>query len=332
MWPTATSGVIWQTKIDMDILYIGKGPRPQTPVAATIGFFDGVHRGHQFLLRGLCDDARRDGMLSMAVTFDRHPREVLQTEWHPLLLTTFDERLALLRQTGIDICAVLPFNTDMAALSARQFMQQILLEQLNVRVLSIGYDHRFGHNREEGFADYVRYGRELGMEVRQNSVFTDGDLQLSSSLVRRLLGEGRVGEASRCLGRFYTLSGTVVGGEHVGRTLGFPTANVVPDSAFKLVPQPGAYAVRVALADDEKHLWLPAMMNIGTRPTYGQHAQTLEVNILDYEGDLYGRQLTVAFVERLRSEQAFDSPQALQQQLRMDAEHARQVLSQHGDL
>ncbi len=310
---------------EMEIIYIGKDPRPQTPSVATIGFFDGVHRGHRFLLQNLCEEAHRRGCWSMVVTFDRHPREVLQNGWRPQLLTTFEEKLELLGQTGVDCCAVLPFSVEMAALSARQFMQQVLRDELNVQVLSIGYDHRFGHNREEGFEDYVRYGREMDMEVMQNVAFSDGDQTLSSSMARRLLAEGRVDEAARCLGHSYFLSGEVVSGEHVGRTLGFPTANMQPDSANKLIPSPGAYAVRVSL--DGTSPWLPAMMNIGTRPTYGSHPRTLEVHVLNFDGDLYGHRLTVEFVARLRDEHRFRSPEALKKQLREDAAQVRLLLN-----
>ena len=318
----------------MDIEYIGKDLLPTRPAEATIGFFDGVHRGHQYLLRQLCADARRRGLCSLVVTFDRHPRQVLQPDWHPQLLTTFDERLALLEQTGIDRCAVLPFSPALAALSARDFMRQVLRDQLGVCRLSIGYDHHFGHRQPsispttggEGFEQYVGYGRELGIEVVQNTAFSPAGEHLSSSVVRRLLQVGDVSKAARFLGRCHTLSGIVVSGEHVGRTLGFPTANVQPDSADKIVPAAGAYAVNV-LTDDAATP-LPAMMNIGTRPTYGGHAQTLEVHILDYQGDLYGQRLRIRFVERLRDEQAFADGESLRQQLLADAERARQCLQE----
>lgn len=290
----------------------------------TIGVFDGVHRGHQYLLRRLCDDARQRGWRSVVVTFDRHPREVLQSGWHPELLTTLDERLQLLKATGIDECVVLPFTHEMAAQSAQTFMRETLLERLHIHRLSIGYDHRFGHDRAEGFEQYVHYGRDMGMEVVQNDAFCPDGQRLSSSVIRHLLHTGDVDGAATCLGREYSLCGTVVGGEHVGRTLGFPTANLRVDHPDKIIPAPGVYAVHVFIDGTDEAL--PAMMNIGTRPTYGPHDVTLEVHILDFSGDLYGHQLTVAFASRLRDEQPFTSGEALRQQLSDDARAVREEL------
>lgn len=294
------------------------------PAAATIGFFDGVHRGHQYLISQLCRVAGERGLRSLVVTFANHPRQVVSTDWQPQLLSTPEEKLQLLQQTAVGSVEVLTFNRQLASLSAREFMQQVLLQQLGVRLLLIGYDNRFGHNREEGFADYVRHGRELGIEVVQAQPLIESGVGISSSLVRRLLSEGDVAAAARCLGRPYQLSGSVVGGEHIGRHLGFPTANLQPDHAQKLVPATGAYAVRVRLADDSRE-W-PAMMNIGTRPTFGPHGQTLEVHLFDYHGDLYGRQLTIGFVRRLRAERPFQSAAELIEQLKKDALQAQQQL------
>ena len=234
----------------------------------TIGVFDGVHRGHQYLLRRLCDDARQRGWRSVVVTFDRHPREVLQSGWHPELLTTLDERLQLLKATGIDECVVLPFTHEMAAQSAQTFMRETLLERLHIRRLSIGYDHRFGHDRAEGFEQYVHYGRDMGMEVVQNDAFCPDGQRLSSSVIRHLLHTGDVAGAATCLGREYSLCGTVVGGEHVGRTLGFPTANLRVDHPDKIIPAPGVYAVLrlpytdIGLLLDEAELLLAAELRL----------------------------------------------------------------------
>lgn len=294
------------------------------PAAATIGFFDGVHRGHQYLISQLCRVAGERGLRSLVVTFANHPRQVVSTYWQPQLLSTPEEKLQLLQQTGVGSVEVLTFNRQLASFSAREFMQQVLLQQLGVRLLLIGYDNRFGHNREEGFADYVRHGRELGIEVVQAQPLVESGVGISSSLVRRLLSEGDVAAAARCLGRPYQLSGCVVGGEHIGRHLGFPTANLQPDHAQKLVPATGAYAVRVRLADDSRE-W-PAMMNIGTRPTFEGSHQTLEAHLFGFEGNLYDRRITVSFEARLRGELRFPSAQALAAQLRQDALQAQQLL------
>ena len=209
----------------MELRYLDKGMKARQLCAATIGFFDGVHQGHQYLLRRLVDEARQAGLLSCVITFDRHPRQVLQTDYCPRLLTTFEERKELLAQTGIDLCVILPFSSEMAALSAKDFMKDILLERIGVKRLYIGYDHRFGHNRSEGFEDYVRYGEEMGMEVLQNDAFvlspsTDEAVEqesVSSSSIRKALLQGNVDQARMLLGYPYFLSGKVVDGEHEGR-------------------------------------------------------------------------------------------------------------------
>lgn len=275
---------------------------------ATIGMFDGVHRGHQFVLQCVIQTAHERGLQPMVVTFDHSTRR-------EQLLTTLDEKLTLIRQTGIERIEVLPFTAELKQLTAHQFMQQVLKERLNVKVLLTGYDNRFGHNREEGFNDYVRYGHELGIEVLQ----LPAEGQVSSSLIRQLLLKGQVAEAAEALGHPYKLKGRVEHGEHVGTRLGFPTANIVPDSAAQLIPAPGVYAVTCDM--------LKGIMNIGTRPTFGPHSQTLEVHLLHYDGNLYGQQLSVAFIHRLRDEQRFDSVEALQRQLQRDAQQAETLLT-----
>jgi riboflavin kinase/FMN adenylyltransferase len=207
---------------------------------------------------------------------------------------------------------------------------------MNVRVLLTGYDNRFGHNREEGFDDYVRYGRELGIEVvslppapgltPNPSPKGEGDV-VSSSYIRQLLSDGQVAKATLCLGHPYSIIGNVAHGEHIGTELGFPTANLVPLSLHQLIPAPGAYAVRVTLhAPNSSPHTLNGMMNIGTRPTFDGHEQTLEVHILHFHEDLYGQPLSVEFVDRLREERRFDSMDALREQLKQDAVQAEQAI------
>ena len=318
----------------MELRYLDKGMKAGQSCAATIGFFDGVHQGHQYLLRRLVDEARQAGLLSCVITFDRHPRQVLQTDYCPRLLTTFEERKELLAQTGIDLCVILPFSPEMAALSAKDFMKDILLERIGVKRLYIGYDHRFGHNRSEGFEDYVRYGEEMGMEVLQNDAFvlspsTDEAVEqqsVSSSSIRKALLQGNVDQARMLLGYPYFLSGKVVDGEHEGRKMGFPTANIDVTCKEKLLPAPGAYVVEVSIEGEEKAL--PGMMNIGTRPTFGENNLSLEVHVLDYSGNLYGKMLSVSFLERLREEHRFVSTEELREQLMSDAQQVRTYFQQ----
>ena len=289
---------------------------------ATIGMFDGVHLGHQFVLRQVVDQAHKLGLQPLCITFDHSPRQ-------EQVLTPLDEKVRLIHQMGIDHVEVLAFTEELKALTARQFMEQVLRDQMNVRVLLTGYDNRFGHNREEGFDDYVRYGQELGIEVVSlPPAPTKGrDDIVSSSYIRQLLSEGQVKEATQCLGHPYSISGHVAHGEHIGTELGFPTANLVPSSLQQLIPAPGAYAVRVTLLTPSPSLLpLSGMMNIGTRPTFDGHMQTLEVHIFNFHEDLYGQPLSVEFVDKLREERRFDSMEALKEQLKQDAIQAEQVL------
>ena len=229
----------------MEKLILEKGCQAVVPCVATIGMFDGVHKGHRFVLKQVCDYAKAQGLASCVITFDRHPREVVQSDWHPKLLTTFEERMQLLEQTGIDRCVVVPFTKATAGLSARDFMQ-LMADRLGVKVLLTGYDNRFGHDRSASFEDYVSYGL---MEVKRlPSLSPNGEeSQVSSSMVRKLLEEGNVREAADALCYPYQITGTVVKGEHVGTKLGFPTANLQLNDPHKLIPAPGVYAVRVTV-------------------------------------------------------------------------------------
>ena len=286
------------------------------PCVATIGFFDGVHRGHQFLIRHLVEAANTEGLESTIITFDQHPRKVLQSDYQPELLSTLDSKLLLLSKTKIDNAVVLHFDKEMAALSAHDFMQKVLCEKLHVKKLFIGYDHRFGHNREETFEDYVRYGKELGMEIVQSQAFVLNDIHVSSSVIRSFLKEGEVALADLALGYPYTIIGKVVNGYHEGRKLGFPTANLDISHFGQLIPAPGVYAVKVRM--ENSVVWRQGMMNIGTRPTFGGKRVTLEAHIFHFDGDIYGQLLLVSFVKRIRGEQKFDNPNELAAQLKED--------------
>ena len=308
----------------MKTIYLNREGERAVPCVATIGFFDGVHLGHRYIINEVMTIAQGDGQASMVVTFERHPRQVLHSEWCPQLLSTLDEKVALLSETGIDYLVVLQFDESMAALSARDFMHDILQQRLGVRTLVTGYDNRFGHNRTEGFDDYVRYGREMGMTVVQGMPFDAEGIRVSSSKVRRLLSEGQVEQASQCLGRPYVLAGQVVRGDHIGTGMGFPTANLHLEDESKLVPASGVYAVKVRISESAEVY--RGMMNIGSRPTFGGHRQTLETHIFNFSGDIYDQQLTVWFVSRLRSEMKFDSREALMLQLRTDLHQAEAAL------
>ena len=294
------------------------------PSAATIGCFDGVHRGHQMLVQMMVCQARQRGLKPIAVTFDRLPRQLFDPTFHPQILSTLEEKTACLQQLGVEEVIVLPFTHQLAALSAEAFMSNILRDQLSVELLVTGYDNRFGHDRSESFYDYVRYGQKLGIEVVRGDVaMMDNQMAVSSTVIRQLLAEeGRVEMMPDVLTRWYTLSGRVVPGEHIGHELGFPTANLEPDSQEKLIPASGAYAVW-AIVDGYR---MPAMMNIGMRPTFEGKQQTLEVHIMKDVGNLYGQLMTVEFVSRLRAEQRFDTREALIAQLEHDKQATEHIL------
>lgn len=290
---------------------------------ATIGFFDGVHRGHQFMIDSLTTMAHAQGRQSLVITFDRHPRQVVHADYVPQLITTTDEKLQLLHATAADRIEMLHFDAQMAQLSAYEFMRQVLHEKYGVAMLLTGYDNRFGHNRTEGFNDYVRYGEEMGMKVLQNTPIDIDGLRVSSSLIRRQLAEGSINEANNCLGHPYSITGCVAHGFQEGRRIGFPTANIVPESAEKLVPGNGVYATRVSVEGGE---WMPAMLNIGTNPTFQRQQTTIEAHIIGFEGDIYGRKVRVKFGRKLRDEQRFESVEALQKQLEADKKEVEKVL------
>lgn len=293
------------------------------PNVATIGFFDGVHRGHRFLIEQVCKVAAERGLASSVITFPVHPRKVMQPDFHPELLTTCDEKVTLLADTGIDYCVMLDFTLDLARLSAKQFMA-ILKHDYKVQALVIGHDHRFGHNRSEGFDDYVRYGQELGIEVLLAQAYFTDTMTVSSSAVRRLLLEGNVSEAANCLGYYFFLNGTVVNGYHVGRKIGFPTANLCVNDSEKLIPADGVYAVYVFLGE-KKHT---GMLSIGYRPTLNNGIdRSIEVHIFNFDADIYNQPMRLSFVRRTRPELKFDSIEELIEQLHKDEAEITAILS-----
>lgn len=298
----------------------------QQPAVVTIGFFDGVHRGHHHLISEVRAIAAQRQMTAIAVTFDAHPRQVLQHDFIPQLLSTPQEKLRLLANTGIDQCCMLHFDRDMAQLSAHDFMQQVLRQRLNARILVTGYDNRFGHNRTEGFSDYVEYGKQLGIDVVAGTPYQYNGMRISSSLIRKYLAAGDIEHTNQALGYAYTLSAPVTSGYAEGRRMGFRTANLDMTGICKMLPAHGAYATRVRI--DGQGEWLAAMTNVGTRPTFYRSDTTIETFIFDFNGNLYGHTLEVAFCHYLREEKQFAGEAELTAQLSADEQQARQLLTQ----
>ena len=298
-------------------------PDPQNiRYAATIGFFDGVHLGHVHLLRQLMDAAAEHGLKSMAITFPEHPRQILQSDYRPRLLSTPEDKMKLLEKTGIDYCFPLHFTTALAAMDARSFMTDFLQKRLGVDMLLVGHDHHFGHDTNLGIDDYRRIGSEIGMEVIPADAFLYQGSPISSSRIRRELVAGNVKEANDMLGYRYSISGTVIHGLQNGRKMGFPTANLGPYCEFMQIPADGVYA---AFATVDGEVW-PAMVNIGFRPTFEGKARTIEAHLLGFDRDIYFHDLTLDFVEFLRAERRFDSPQELAAQLDADRRKVHETI------
>lgn len=299
-----------------------RGQESLPPSVATIGFFDGVHCGHRFLINQVKEVAREKKLSSALITFPKHPRQVIQTDFCPQLLSTSEEKIELLGTTGVDYCILLPFTPALSLLSAYDFMQ-LLHDKFNVCCLVIGYDHRFGHNRSESFEDYCRYGEELGIYIVRARAYKDGEEKVSSSTIRRLLKEGQVDQAAVLLGYNYYLDGIVVDGHKVGRTLGFPTANLKVDCTAKLIPAEGVYAVYVYV---EGKKWT-GMLSIGQRPTVNNGNDiSIEVNILNFSSDIYYQKIRIEFVKYLRREEKYDTVEELIAQLHKDREQTAQIL------
>jgi len=268
----------------------------------------------------MCAIAQERHLESMIITFDRHPREVIHSDYVPQLLSSLEEKMRRLRQSMAQQVEMLHFTTEMSKMSASDFMRKVLRDRLDVSVLVMGYDHHFGHGggRHE---DYVNWGLECGIEVLQANELNED--KISSSRIRSLLQEGRISEANALLGYPYSLEGPVVRGHQVGRLLGFPTANLgLPQE--KLLPVCGVYAVRATLSDGTSY---PAMLNIGSRPTLQNGDDiSVEVHLLNFSGDLYGKEIQVELVARLREECHFLSTEALREQMRKDAAEAIRLL------
>ena len=274
---------------------------------ATIGFFDGVHKGHRFLFESLRTQAAERGLEPLIVTFAAHPRVALQSDYVPQLLTTLEERKALLSAFGEVL--VLPFET-VQPLTAEQFMRYLHDEQ-EVRVLLMGYDHRFGSDRLKHPQDYRRLGEQVGIEVLTNTEFTEGEWHVSSTEIRQALETGNIALANELLGRAYSLTGTVVHGKGLGRHLGFPTANIAPDDPHKIIPKTGVYIAQINTPTMDK---APAFVNI-------DREGIIEAHIPSFRGDLYGHKLKLHFERYLRDEKHFTSLEALKEQIKADIDN-----------
>lgn len=288
---------------------------------ATIGFFDGVHRGHRYLINQIINLSKIRQASSTVITFSNSPRSVVDKSFTPTYLTTSSEKELILRKLGINNIVMKTFTLDMMKLSAYQFMNNILKQELHTDILVIGYDHRFGHNRTEGFNDYVRYGHELGIEIIKADAFTEDNMPISSSLIRDALSVGDIKTANQKLGYNYSIAGYVVDGFKIGRTIGYPTANIqIPPN--KMIPKDGVYVVYIHL-NNKQYL---GMLNIGNRPTFSNGKRSIEVHIFDFNEDIYNKATIIEFIDKIRDEIKFSSVNELILQLKKDEEIARNYI------
>jgi riboflavin kinase/FMN adenylyltransferase len=289
------------------------------PVAA-VGNFDGVHLGHQRILATLAERARVVGGTVVVITFNPHPQKVLHPDTAPRLIAARSQKVSWLQAAGADLMLDLPFTRELAALSPEAFVDRVLLRGLKVTEVHIGRNFRFGRNRGGDFATLEELGRRRGFAAMPVEGVRHGGERVSSSRIRKALGAGRVSEASHLLGREEELTGKVVPGDARGRLLGFPTANLEVEN--ELVPFTGVYATRLLVQGD----LLPAVTNIGSRPTFPGAGPAVETHVLDYSGDLYGQQVQLRFVKRLRDERRFSGLDELKEQIAVDVSGARRVL------
>ncbi|MBO6518006.1 MAG: bifunctional riboflavin kinase/FAD synthetase [Bacteroidia bacterium] len=287
------------------------------PIVLTQGTFDGVHLGHQKILKRVVDRAREVQGKSVLLTFYPHPRLVLYPEDNELkLITTIEEKAELLEEFGIDYLIILPFTKSLSRLSAYNFISDILVEKIGINTIIIGYDHRFGKNREGSIKDIEANASKFSYEVEQIPEQDIEDCIVSSSLIRKSLLNGDIEQANTFLGHAFGVKGIVVDGEKKGTELGYPTANIKVSDPFKLIPRQGVYAVHVRIGQNDYN----GMLNAGTRPTFKLGKLAIEVHLFGFSEDIYGQEIEILFVKRWRDERKFESLNALKQQLAVDKE------------
>lgn len=288
----------------------------------TIGTFDGVHIGHKKILSRVVQESEKMNCQSIVLSFFPHPRMVLQQNSDIKLLNTIDEKIKLIGLSGIDNLIIHPFSKEFSNLTAEEFVKSILVEKLNVCKIIIGYDHRFGKNRTANIDDLIEFSKKYNFEVEQIDVQSLNEINISSTKIRNALTDGKITLANKYLSYNYSISGTVENGKQLGRTIGFPTANLALDESYKLLPKNGVYVVQSII--ENKIVF--GMMNIGTRPTLDGKNQTIEVHFLDFENDLYSQNLTVEILSFIREEQKFNSLDELKLQIEKDKIFTQKII------
>lgn len=288
----------------------------------TIGTFDGVHIGHNQILQKIVQDAKNCDCESLVLTFFPHPRMILQDNTEVKLLNTIAEKSMLIKNIGIDNLIIHPFDKEFSRLTAEEFVKTILVEKFNIQKIIIGYDHRFGRNRTADIDDLIIFSKQFGFEVEQILAQQIDEISVSSTKIRTAILEGDITLANNYLGYNYSFSGNVVKGKQLGRTIGFPTANINIDEEYKLIPKNGVYIVKSIIS--EKTIY--GMMNIGTRPTVNGLNQTVEVFFIDFDSNLYEQKITIEILDFIREEQKFDSLDLLKNQIEIDKQKTLQFI------
>ena len=293
------------------------------PTVVTIGTFDGVHIGHQKIISRLINTGKREGLQSVILSFFPHPRMVLQKDSNIKLINTIKERHDILDNLGLDLLLIKKFTHEFSRLSAEDFVKEILVDKINAKKVIIGYDHRFGRNRNADINDLKKYGETYGFDVEEISAQDINDVAVSSTKIRVAINEGDVQKANAYLGYNFMLSGKVTKGRGLGKELNFPTANIVLEEEYKIIPKQGSYIVCSNINDTMVY----GMMNIGMNPTVNGNTQTIEVHFFDFQKDIYGETIQIDLLHRIRDEQKFESVEALKQQLAKDRETALDYIS-----
>ncbi|MDC1197654.1 bifunctional riboflavin kinase/FAD synthetase [uncultured Algibacter sp.] len=293
------------------------------PTVVTIGTFDGVHIGHQKIIKHLINTGKSKGLKSVILTFFPHPRMVLQKDSNIKLINTIDERRNILDDLGLDYLVVKKFTHEFSRLSAENFVKGILVEELNAKKVIIGYDHRFGRNRNADINDLKTFGETFGFEVEEISAQDINDVAVSSTKIRLALMDGEIHKANAYLGYNFMLTGKVTKGKSLGKELGFPTANIEIEEDYKIIPKQGSYIVNSMIKDTLVY----GMMNIGVNPTVNGSKQTIEVHFFDFDDDIYEDTIKIDLLHRIRDEEKFESLEALKLQLAKDKETAIEYIS-----
>ena len=309
----------------MEVIHNIANYRPKKPAILTIGTFDGVHIGHQKIISDLVAKAKKENLCAVVLTFFPHPRMVLQKESQLKMIDTLKEKRQLLEILGVEILIIQPFTLEFSRMTAIEYTRDVLVNGLGISKLIIGYDHRFGRNREATVEDLKNFGLDYDFTVEEIPAQDIASIAVSSTKVRNAITAGEIKKANQYLGRPFSLSGTIVKGDKIGRKIGFPTANLYIEEKYKLKPQNGVYLVQCHW-DNQKYF---GMMNVGKRPTISGKETQIETYFFDFDGDLYGKKLNINLLEKIRDEQKYDSLESLGNQLNIDQKSCRELIPKY---